>query len=137
MVQNCLALSESSLNVWLYYRLGGDNEEPFQEFVLMSSAMDKTRYRKQYQLIIRCLCCRSTAPGSGGIFRLLGDGRTRWVEVWRSHFKIFLCVRFSAHCVNTVIESNDEEKDEIQVVWVAPPPRSGCVRLRAAVRQHG
>ena len=49
----------------------------------------------------------------------------------------FYFLRFSAHCVNTVIESSDEEKDEIQVLWVAPPPGSGCVRIRAAVRQHG
>ena len=54
-----------------------------------------------------------------------------------SQFRIFLCVRFSAHFVNTVIESSDDEKDEIQVLWVAPPAGSGCVRIRAAVRQHG
>ena len=53
------------------------------------------------------------------------------------HLKISLCVRFSAHCVNTVIESSVAEKGEIQVLWVAPPPGSGCVRIRAAVRQQG
>ena len=42
-----------------------------------------------------------------------------------SHSKISLCVRFSAHCVNTVIESSVEEKAEIQVLWVAWVLRTG------------
>ena len=63
------------------------------------------------------------------------EGQGGWRRAFQTLRYLIVCVRFSAHCVNTVIESSDEEKHEIQVLWVAPPPESGCVR--AAVRQHG
>ena len=47
------------------------------------------------------------------------------------------CVRFSDHCVNTVTETSEEEKEEVEVGWAAPPAGSGCVRLRAAVLRLG
>ena len=47
------------------------------------------------------------------------------------------CDRFSNHCVNTVTETSDVEKDEVEVGWVAPPAGSDCVRLRAAVLRLG
>ena len=52
------------------------------------------------------------------MFQLLGDSSTR----------------FSSICVNTVIESSEtEEKEEIQVLWVAPSPGFGCIKFTAAV----
>ena len=39
--------------------------------------------------------------------------------------------------MNTVIETSDVEKDEVEVGWVAPPAGSGCVGLRAAVLRLG
>lgn len=44
---------------------------------------------------------------------------------------------FSGECVNTVAETDDLEKNEIQIMWVAPAAGSGCVALSAMVFENG
>lgn len=44
---------------------------------------------------------------------------------------------FSSECVNTVAETDDLEKNEIQIMWVAPAAGSGCVALSAMVYENG
>lgn len=44
---------------------------------------------------------------------------------------------FSSECVNTVAETDDVEKNEIQIMWVAPPAGSGCVALSAMAFENG
>ncbi|XP_059082826.1 spondin-1-like [Tigriopus californicus] len=55
--------------------------------------------------------------GSSGSYQLLGDVLTR----------------FSDHCTNTVTQTSDVEKSEIQILWTAPPAGSGCVTIKATV----
>lgn len=43
---------------------------------------------------------------------------------------------FNENCVNTVSESDDFPKSEIQVMWVAPPKGSGCVLLSSMVYEN-
>lgn len=43
---------------------------------------------------------------------------------------------FSSECVNTVAETDDLEKKEIQIMWVAPATGSGCVALSAMVYEN-
>ncbi|KAG8330790.1 Spondin-1 [Homalodisca vitripennis] len=40
---------------------------------------------------------------------------------------------FNPDCINTVSESRDNPKSEVQVMWTAPATSSGCVVLRAMV----
>ena len=40
---------------------------------------------------------------------------------------------FNEDCVNTISESTDQLKSEVQVMWRAPPPGSGCVIFTAMV----
>lgn len=44
--------------------------------------------------------------------------------------------RFNERCVNTVSESDDLPKSEVQVLWVAPSSGSGCVSLSAMVYEN-
>lgn len=41
--------------------------------------------------------------------------------------------KFNENCTNTISESDDLPKSEIQVLWVAPSTGSGCVALAAMV----
>ncbi|XP_050307787.1 spondin-1-like [Anthonomus grandis grandis] len=41
--------------------------------------------------------------------------------------------KFSYTCPNTVMESDSLLKPNVSVIWIAPPPKSGCVSLRAIV----
>jgi len=59
----------------------------------------------------------SIDSGSSGNFQLLGDVHTR----------------FSDHCTNTVTETSTVEKEDVQVLWSAPGPGSGCVHFKATV----
>ena len=45
--------------------------------------------------------------------------------------------RYSDHCVNTIVETSNILKDEIQVLWVAPPVGAGCVLFQATVLGEG
>ena len=45
--------------------------------------------------------------------------------------------RYSDHCVNTIVETSNILKDEIQVLWVAPPVGGGCVLFQATVLGEG
>lgn len=45
--------------------------------------------------------------------------------------------RFNEDCVNTIVESDNQAKAEIQVMWVAPKAGSGCVSIAAMVYQEG
>lgn len=56
-------------------------------------------------------------PKRAGRFQLFSDALTQ----------------FDENCVNTVIETNDFSKTEVQVMWVAPAKGSGCVALTAMV----
>ncbi|GAB6030928.1 hypothetical protein CHUAL_007755 [Chamberlinius hualienensis] len=55
-----------------------------------------------------------------GKFEILGDVFTK----------------FSDNCPNAVTETSSMVKDEIQVVWVAPKVRSGCVVFKATVVEY-
>ncbi|XP_055530253.1 spondin-1 [Wyeomyia smithii] len=59
-------------------------------------------------------------PHTVGTFHLLGDGQTK----------------FSERCPNAVTQTSSIPKSEIQVNWVAPPARSGCIAIRATVVEH-
>jgi len=56
-------------------------------------------------------------PGTAGNFQLLGDVLTR----------------YSDHCTNTITQTSDILKSEIQVLWTAPPPGTGCINFKAMV----
>nr|XP_018916487.1 PREDICTED: spondin-1-like isoform X1 [Bemisia tabaci] len=56
-------------------------------------------------------------PGSTGTFHLLGDALTK----------------FSERCPNMVTQTSAVPKQEIQVLWKAPPSESGCVVFKATV----
>lgn len=43
---------------------------------------------------------------------------------------------FNVDCVNTISQSDDIAKTEIQVMWVAPPSGSGCIALSAVVYEN-
>lgn len=64
---------------------------------------------------------RESDPGSAGVLQLFGDIHTK----------------FSDHCTNTVTETSDVSKEEIQVLWVAPSVGQGCVQFKATVLEHG
>lgn len=66
---------------------------------------------------------RSTpaSPKRVGYFQLFTDGLSK----------------FSEQCVNTVMESDDFPKTEIQVMWVAPPRKGlGCISISAMVYEN-
>ena len=47
-------------------------------------------------------------------------------------------LRFSDHCTNTVMETSQTlDKEEVQVLWTAPGPGSGCINFQAAVMEIG
>lgn len=58
--------------------------------------------------------------GTSGVFTLLGDNLSK----------------FSEKCANAVMQTSDIQKNEIKVLWTAPPSGSGCVRFRASVVEH-
>uniref|UniRef100_A0A6B2EI24 Spondin-1 n=1 Tax=Phlebotomus kandelakii TaxID=1109342 RepID=A0A6B2EI24_9DIPT len=58
--------------------------------------------------------------GSAGLFQLQGD----------------TLAKFSDKCPNIVTHTSSLPKSDIQVVWTAPPPGSGCVVFRATVIEH-
>ncbi|GAB0098587.1 F-spondin [Sergentomyia squamirostris] len=58
--------------------------------------------------------------GSAGLFQLLGD----------------TLAKFSEKCANVVTHTSSLPKSEIQLLWTAPPPGSGCVVFRATVMEH-
>ncbi|CAH0669422.1 unnamed protein product [Spodoptera exigua] len=60
------------------------------------------------------------APSKQGQFQLFADTLTR----------------FDEECTNSVIESDDLPKTEVQVMWKAPPAGSGCVLLKAMVYEN-
>ncbi|XP_053683721.1 spondin-1-like [Sabethes cyaneus] len=55
-----------------------------------------------------------------GTFHLLGDAQTK----------------FSERCPNAVTQTSSIPKSEIQVNWIAPPAKSGCIAIRATVVEH-
>ena len=64
------------------------------------------------------------------------ENQSHWVKSWR--LLLHLTVRFSDHCVNTVMETSTTlDKQEVQVLWTAPPSGSGCVVFQAAVMEEG
>lgn len=87
--------------------LSGDSTEgetkQFSRFVLVAENEDTQRL--------------SIDSGSSGNFQLLGDVHTR----------------FSDHCTNTVTETSNVKKEDVQVLWSAPPAGSGCVHFKATV----
>ncbi|XP_022829303.1 spondin-1 [Spodoptera litura] len=60
------------------------------------------------------------APSKQGQFQLFADTLTK----------------FDEECTNSVIESDDLPKTEVQVMWKAPPTGSGCVLLKAMVYEN-
>jgi len=91
-------------------RLKGDKQEKF--------------YQKQFQRFILTVennRLRETESGSAGTFELFGDIHTR----------------FSDHCTNTIMQTSDVEKEEIQVLWDAPASGHGCVQFKASVLEDG
>lgn len=42
---------------------------------------------------------------------------------------------FNFDCVNTLMETDESTKNEVQFMWVAPPAGSGCVALSAMVSE--
>lgn len=58
--------------------------------------------------------------GNSGIFQLLGD----------------TLAKFSEKCPNVVTHTSSIPKSDIQVLWTAPPPGSGCIVFRATVIEH-
>ncbi|XP_059608919.1 spondin-1-like [Phlebotomus argentipes] len=58
--------------------------------------------------------------GSAGLFQLQGD----------------TLAKFSDKCPNVVTQTSSLPKSDIQVLWTAPPPGSGCVVFRATVIEH-
>lgn len=57
---------------------------------------------------------------SVGLFQLLGD----------------TLAKFSERCPNLVTHTSAIPKTDIQVLWTAPPPGSGCIVFRATVIEH-
>ena len=42
---------------------------------------------------------------------------------------------FNIDCVNTIKETDNNPKTEVQFMWVAPPSGSGCVAISALVHE--
>eukprot|EP00095_Tigriopus_kingsejongensis_P009624 maker-scaffold94_size379870-snap-gene-0.14 protein:Tk09624 transcript:maker-scaffold94_size379870-snap-gene-0.14-mRNA-1 annotation:"hypothetical protein DAPPUDRAFT_321105" len=84
-------------------------ERRFKEFLLVVENSDE--WPDQHSSAVK------QPAGSSGSYQLLGDVLTR----------------FSDHCTNTVTQTSDVEKSEIQVLWTAPPAGSGCVTFKATV----
>ncbi|KAL0268585.1 UNVERIFIED_CONTAM: hypothetical protein PYX00_010463 [Menopon gallinae] len=63
----------------------------------------------------------SDSPARVGAFMLYSEEQTQYHD----------------DCINTIKESNMEEKTEIQIMWTAPPKGSGCVIFRAMVLVDG
>jgi len=86
---------------------------------------DKNQYsQKQFQRFVLTAAntdsARAAESGSAGNFQLFGDIHTR----------------FSDHCSNMVMETSSMNKDEVQLLWVAPPVGHGCVKFRATVLEE-
>lgn len=43
---------------------------------------------------------------------------------------------FNVNCVNTLMETDNDLKNEVQFMWVAPPSGSGCVAISAMVYEN-
>lgn len=93
--------------------LGARNENKmFKRFLLHArAASSPDRSRARYS---------QASPRRVGRFQLFDDSLTE----------------FNGECVNTVAESDDLEKTEIQVLWTAPAAGSGCVALSAMVYEN-
>lgn len=55
------------------------------------------------------------------------------------HFQLFSdgFSKFSEQCVNTVMETDDLPKTEIQIMWVAPTKKGlGCISISAMVYEN-
>lgn len=59
-------------------------------------------------------------PSKQGQFQLFADTLTK----------------FDEECTNSVVQSDDLPKTEVQVMWKAPPAGSGCVLLKAMVYEN-
>ncbi|XP_052738249.1 spondin-1 [Bicyclus anynana] len=56
----------------------------------------------------------------------------------QGQFQLFAdtLTKFDEECTNSVIESDDLPKTEVQVMWKAPPAGSGCVLFKAMVYEN-
>ncbi|XP_039746457.1 spondin-1 isoform X1 [Pararge aegeria] len=56
----------------------------------------------------------------------------------QGQFQLFAdtLTKFDEECTNSVIESDDLPKTEVQVMWKAPPEGSGCVLFKAMVYEN-
>ncbi|XP_045520436.1 spondin-1 [Pieris brassicae] len=56
----------------------------------------------------------------------------------QGQFQLFAdtLTQFDEECTNSVVESDDLPKTEVQVMWKAPPAGSGCVLLKAMVYEN-
>jgi len=93
----------STYTIKLEGRPDPERERRFTNFILVSENTD--------------FSFQTNNPASAGNFQLLGDVLTR----------------FSDHCTNTITETTNLPKSEIQVLWTAPPAGSGCVVFKAMV----
>lgn len=90
-----------------------NHDERFTRFILNARAASSPN-RQSTRLTV-------ANPKRVGRFQLFDDALTE----------------FSNECVNTIAETDDLEKNEIQIMWVAPAAGSGCVALSAMVFENG
>jgi hypothetical protein len=62
-----------------------------------------------------------TSPETAGHFQLFGDAFTR----------------FSDLCPNAITQTSSTPKTEVQVLWTAPGPGSGCILFRSVSNYIG
>lgn len=64
----------------------------------------------------------------------LDPGSTR-SPARQGQFQLFAdtLTKFDEECTNAVLEADDLPKTEVQVMWKAPPPGSGCVLLKLVI----
>lgn len=108
-----------------FYRLiiNGEVERyaPGERYVVTlvgSRTHDVVQQFTRFQIILDPLDpAAARTPRKQGEFQLFADTLTK----------------FDEECTNSVIESDDLPKTEVQVMWKAPPSGSGCVLLKAMI----
>lgn len=83
-------------------------------YLLASTNLQKVKRFTRFIVNVESASSQADTPQNVGNFQLYGDN----------------VAKFNEDCVNTISESNVQQKTEVFFMWAAPPPGSGCVTFR-------
>uniref|UniRef100_A0A7G3AYU6 Putative spondins extracellular matrix n=1 Tax=Lutzomyia longipalpis TaxID=7200 RepID=A0A7G3AYU6_LUTLO len=110
--------------------IGGEPNgyEPGKIYNLFLLGSRTHRRLQQFTHFMLSVQASSTPHLNTALFSMASPKRVGRFQLFGDHL-----TRFNDKCVNTVSETDDLPKTEIQVMWVAPAAGSGCVALSAMV----